>query len=530
MQGAIARVCIVVAAAILNHPLRFPQENATLPDQDEELMARMRQHEERLEMERARLEKELSQPDSEQEETSPEEGYIWCFWSAVSFVVFFAVEVGRVHGGADAANRPVEDEDVFSEGGSVTPRTVALDKEILSNFCGKCTYTSAHENWRVREFVEGFAYDLLDSLRSVCDRQADMEVGDFVGIGSMFESWKVCKPLTCDLIVPFSPPDPYSFQFQLWCSPSSDVPPDMQGCGRIKVSRFGEKQEGCVCGSANLGEDMLCLLHGEDDAVQADRSPDELLCSGNTRFLAKDQVTKWFQVALTKAWGRISYKYDFQLTFRNLDAAGALKIRFPSGKVMVMNIMPVVQLEDTDAYFVSHFPSDCDGSPDPCWPLSFAVYERTLLKHFSKRLPQNSCHLHCLQIVTFLHRKQTALTGKSFLTSYHLKTALLHLLLTQRPASAWSVESTEHRLRDVLGFLQRSLHEKRLHHVLIGNSKVPEEVQVPETFRKAEPVNLFRSLVLRRELHAATVGHFHEMLRNAPVLIREYTRHTYATD
>ncbi|XP_075931883.1 inositol 1,4,5-trisphosphate receptor-interacting protein [Anarhichas minor] len=530
MQGAIARVCMVVAAAILNHPLLLPQENATLPDQDEELMARMRQHEERLEMERARLEKELSQPDSEQEETSSEEDYMWCFWSVVSCVAFFAVEVGMVQGGADAANRPVEDEDVFSEGGSVTPRTVALDKEVLSNFCDKCTYTSAHENWRVREFVEGFAYDLLDSLRSVCDRQADMEVGDFVGIGSMFESWKVCKPLTCDLIVPFSPPDPYSFQFQLWCSASSDVPPDMQGCGRIKVSRFGENQEGCVCSSANLGEDMLCLLHGEDDAAQVDRSPDELLCSSNTRFLAKDQVTKWFQVSLTKAWGRISYKYDFELTFRNLEAAGALKIRFPSGKVMAMNIIPVVQLEDTDAYFVSHFPSDCDGSPDPCWPLSFAVYERNLLKHFSKRLPQNSCHLHCLQILTFLHRKQTALTGKSFLTSYHLKTALLHLLLTQRPSSAWSVESTEHRLRDVLGFLQRSLHEKRLHHVLIGNSKVPEEVQVPEMFRKAEPVNLFRSLVLRRELHAATVGHFHEMLRNAPVLIREYTHRTYATD
>ncbi|XP_075931886.1 inositol 1,4,5-trisphosphate receptor-interacting protein-like isoform X2 [Anarhichas minor] len=190
MQGAIARVCMVVAAAILNHPLLLPQENATLPDQDEELMARMRQHEERLEMERARLEKELSQPDSEQEETSSEEDYMWCFWSVVSCVAFFAVEVGMVQGGADAANRPVEDEDVFSEGGSVTPRTVALDKEVLSNFCDKCTYTSAHENWRVREFVEGFAYDLLDSLRSVCDRQADMEVGDFVGIGSMFESWK----------------------------------------------------------------------------------------------------------------------------------------------------------------------------------------------------------------------------------------------------------------------------------------------------------------------------------------------------
>lgn len=523
MQGAIARVCMVVAAAILNHPLLFPQENTTIPEQDEELIARMREHEERLEMEQARLEKELAQLESKQEETSSEEGYSWYFWSTLSFVIFFTIEIYRVDP-SDAEIRPVEDEDMFSESGSVTPRTMVLDKDVLRNFCDKCTYTSAHENWRVREFVEGFADDLLESLRSVCDREADMEVGDFVGIGSMFESWKVCKPLTCDLIVPFSPPDPYSFQFHLWCSPSSDIPPDMQGCGKIKVTRFGENEEGCLCGSANLGEDMLCLLHSRDDTPKVDLSPDELLCSRNTCFLAKDQVMKWFQISVTKAWGRISHKYDFEVTFRNLDAAGALKIRFRSGKVIVMNIVPVVQLEDTDAYFVSHFPSDCDSSPDPYWPLSFAVYERNLLKHFAKRLPQNSCHLHCLQIVTFLHRKQTGLTGKSALTNYHLKTALLHLLLSKRP-SAWGIDSMEHRLRDVLGFIERSLQEKRLHHVLVGNSKVPQVVQVPEIIRKAEPINLFRSLVLQRELHTATVRHFHEMLRNAPVLIQEYTPH-----
>lgn len=519
MQGAIARVCVVVAAAILNHPLLFPPENTTLQDQDEALMARMQEHEERLQVEQAKLEAELSQLDAKQEETiSEEDGYSWYFWSAVSFIIFFAIEMYRVDQGEI---RPVEDEDVFPESGSVTPRTMVLDKDVLNNFCDKCTYTSSHENWRVREFVEGFADDLLESLRSVCDREADMEVGDFVGIGSMFESWKVCKPLMCDLIVSFSPPDPYCFQFDLWCSPSSDMPPDMQGCGKIKVTR---PEDSCLCGSANMGEDMLCLLHSRNDTLKVEHSPDELLCSRNTSFLAKDQVMKWFQISVTKAWGRISHKYDFEVNFRNLDAAGALKIRFRSGKVIVLNIIPVVQLEDTDAYFVSHFPAECDGAPDPYWPLSLAVYERNLLKHFAKRLPQHSCHLHCLQIVTFLHRKQTGLTGKSALTNYHLKTALLHLLLTKRP-SAWGFESMENRLRDMLSFLQWSLQEKRLHHALIGNSKVPECIQVPEMVRKAEPINLFRSLVLQRELHATTVRHFHEMLRNAPVLIQEYTPH-----
>ncbi|KAM3606409.1 uncharacterized protein V6R79_015594 [Siganus canaliculatus] len=523
MQGALARVCVVVAAAILNHPLLFPQENTTLPEQDEEVIARMREHEEMLVMETAKLEKDISQQESKQEETSSDESYSWYIWGAVSFVIFFTIEMCRVDL-SDSEVPPVEDEDALSESGPVTPSTMVLDKDVLSNFCDKSSYTSSHENWRVREFVEGFADDLLESLRSVCDREADMEVGDFVGIGSMFESWKVCRPLMCDLIVPFSPPDPYSFQFDLWCSTSSDMPPNMQGCGRIKVTRFGESEGGCLCGSANLGEDMLCLLHSRNDPVKADYSPDELLCSRNTRFLAKDQVMKWFQISVTKAWGRISHKYDFEVTFRNLDAAGALKIRFRSGKVIVLNMIPVVQLEDTDAYFVSHFPSDCDSSPDPYWALSLTIYERNLLKYFTKRLPKQSCHLHCLQIVTFLHRKQTGLTGKSELSNYHLKTAVLHLLLSTSP-NVWGMESLEHRLQDVLSFLLRSLQEKRLNHALVGNRKVPENLQVPMILRKAEPINLFRSLVLQRELHAATVKHFHEMIRNAPVLIQEYTPH-----
>lgn len=514
-------MCMVVAAAILNHPLFFPQENITLPEQDEELMARMREHEEKLKMEQARLEKELSQMDSKQEKTSSDDAYTWYFWSAVSFVIFFTIEMCRVDL-ADAELRPVEDEDVVSEGGSVLPRMMVLDKDVLRNFCDKCAYTSAHERRRVTEFVEGFADDLLESLRSVCDSEAGIKVGDFFGIGSMFESWKVFKPLMCDLIVPFSPADPQSFQYSLWCSSSTNITPDLQDCGTIELTRFGKGEQGCLCGSVNLGEDLLCLLHSSNVAVKVSHGPDEPLCSKGTHFLSKDQVMRWFQISVTKAWGRISYKYDFEVTFRNLDAAGALKIRFPSGKVIGLNIIPVVQLGDTDAYFVSRFPSDRDSSPDPYWPLSFAVYEQNLLKYFAKRLPKSSCHLHCLQICTFLHRKQSGLTGQSALTSYHLKTAVLHLLLSTR-TTLWRAESLAHRLQDVFSFLQMSLQEKKLYHALIGNCKVPEEVQIPEMFRKADPINLFRSLVLQRELYASTVRHFQEMLRNAPVLLEEYS-------
>lgn len=504
MQGAIARLCVVVAAAIFN-PILFPHENTTLPEQDDQILTRMREHEERLAQEQLKLEEELSRLEDKQDiHVDVEQDYSWYIWSAVSFIILLTIELCR--GNFELEFSPIEDE---NESETVCPRTMVLSKDILQNFSDKCT--SARENCRLKEFMEGFVDDLLKAFR---DMETVMEIGDFVGFGSMFESWQACKPLTCDLIVPFSPPDPYYFHFCL-----SDIPPNMQGCGAIKVSRLGE---GCVCGSANLGDDMICLLHPSNNNFKPELSPDELLCSKNTNLLSKHEVMKWFQISITKSWSKVSHKYDFELTFRNLDAAGAFKVRLPSGKVIVLNLIPAVQFEDSDAYFVTHLPTTSDCVQDPYWPLSFAVYEKKILRYYTKRLPQNPCHLHCLQIATFLHRKQIGLTGECALTGYHFKTALLHLLMNKRPYT-WGSNKIEQRLRDLLGFVQRSLQEKRLNHTVIGNGKVPKETQIPHVFLEADPVNLFRSVVLDRKRYEDARTHLQEMLRNAPALLQEYT-------
>ncbi|XP_036402662.1 inositol 1,4,5-trisphosphate receptor-interacting protein [Megalops cyprinoides] len=522
MQGAIARVCVVVAAAILNHPLLFPKENLTIPEQEEELLARMREHEEKLEAEQARLERELSEGAPEEARDDPEEGYSCYFWSALSMIIFFTIEVCR-QDLIGSCSPGQEDEDVLTDGTAWACKPLFPDKGVLSSFYERCVRVTPQETRRTCEFVEGFADDLLEALRSASDREADMEVEDCLGVGSIYEGWRASKPLMCDLIVPFAPPEPYSFGFELWCGAAGDVPPDMQGCGRIRLVRA--REAGCLCGGTELGDDMLCLLHqGKNERPRTGGATDDLLCSKDTPYLAKDQVMKWFQIAVTKAWARISHKYEFELAFRNLDSPGALKVRFRSGKVVVLNLTPVVQFEDTDAYFISHFPSEGDSGSDTFWPLSFAVYEKNLLKCLAKSLPENSCHIKCLQIASFLHKKQTGLTGKSALTNYHLKTVLLHLLLGTK-SSAWGAENLELRLRDVMGFLEKSLQEKRLYHVLIGNSRLPKEIGIPAIFCRAEPVNLLRPLVLQRHLYAQTVEHFHEMLKNASVLIQEYMPH-----
>ncbi|XP_026873427.2 inositol 1,4,5-trisphosphate receptor-interacting protein [Electrophorus electricus] len=524
MQGAISRVCMVVVAAILNHPLLFPKENTTITGQENDILARMKEHEERIRTEQTRLELEISKTDQEVLNSSFD-CYGWYFWSALSLVIFFTIEVCRQDLIPGEAPDSAEDEGGYTNGGTVNAKVLDFDKGVLNKFCETSFHPFIHECGRVQEFVEGFADDLLESLRSICDRDVDMELEDFVGVGSMFESWRVCKPPMCDLIVPFVTPEPYHFQFQLWCGASSDIPIGLQGCGRIKLTNTSENYLDCLCGTTNLGEDMLCLLHNRNDSAKTnDHALEKLLCSRNTTFLSKDQVMKWFQISVTRAWGQISHKYEFELTFRNLDSPGALKIRFSSGKVIVLNITPAIQLEDSDAYFISHFPCDTGNASDIYWHLSFTVYERNLLKHMAKSLPENSCHLWCLQLVSFLHRKQAGLTGMSALTNYHFKTALLHLLLNKSP-SAWQPQNLNQRLQDLLGFLQKSLQEKRLSHIIIGNPLVPAEIAVPRIFQTAEPINLFRPLVIQRQIYAKMVEHFHEMLKNAAVLIQEYTPH-----
>ncbi|XP_061088403.1 inositol 1,4,5-trisphosphate receptor-interacting protein [Conger conger] len=411
-----------------------------------------------------------------------------------------------------------QEEDILAEG-SVCP--LLLDEGVLEDFYERCIRSAAPENWRVLDFVEGFSGDLLQALRRTLDREADLQVEDCIGVGSMYESWGVCKPLSCDLIVSLAPPKPYRFCFQLWCGSGNGIP--QQAWGRIQLDSTIQDKTGCHCDTAGRGEDLLCLLHGPCTMTK-ENILENLLCSKDTAHLAKDQVMKWFQLGITKAWGQISHKYEFELIFRNMASPGALKVRFRSGKTIIFNLNPAIRFEDSDVYFVSRFPSNINSSSDTNWPLSFAVYESHLLKYLAKSLPGNSCHVRCLQIVSFLHKKQTGLTGKTSLSVYHFKTALFHLLLDKRPLD-WSSNRLEHRARDILEFVWKSLRKKELRHALVGNGRVPEEIGIPASLRTARPINLFHPLALRKHLYTEAVKHFQEMLRNAAVLIEEYSQH-----
>ncbi|XP_052039883.1 inositol 1,4,5-trisphosphate receptor-interacting protein [Apodemus sylvaticus] len=544
MAMGLFRVCLVVVTAIINHPLLFPRENATVPENEEEIIRKMQEHQEKLQMEQLRLEEEVSRLEAEEEEEEealwqveeedqqePEAHTTWDLWGTLCMIFFLIIEVWRQdHQGGAFPECLGGDEDEVSGLEGPPLRGLRLpNRATLDYFYESYIRSATGDVTRTREFVEGFVDDLLGALRSIYNRNSDMETEDFIGVGSMYENWHAERPLLCRLFVPFIPPEPYSFHTEFWCS-SPSVPLEHQGYGQIKVTLADGNPLGCICDKTKL-EDMVCLLHEENGGAWpscADSGELEgLLCSRDSSYLDGMQVMKWFQTALTRAWHRISHKYEFDLTFGELDTPGSLKIKFRSGNSMPFILTPVIQCNDSDLYFTSQLPKEpCGGAAASStdWILSFAVYERQFLQMTARTLPEGACHLSCLQIACFFLSKQTRQTGPSGLSDYHLKTALLHLLLS-RQAADWKASQLDVRLQELFRFLERSLLEKKLHHFFVGNHKLSEAVGLPEAVRRAEPLNLFRPFVLQRTLYRNTVDSFYEMLKNAPMFISEYSPH-----
>ncbi|XP_037546444.1 inositol 1,4,5-trisphosphate receptor-interacting protein [Nematolebias whitei] len=376
------------------------------------------------------------------------------------------------------------------------------DAATLHYFFDKCVQISSEKKCREGEFLEGFANDLIEAMRSICDNNGGMAIEDFQVVN------------TCDIVVHVTPPEPYGFQCQLGNNQVSGLLLDMQVCGQIKLVEEKKSQNGCPCQSS---EEMVCLLHCESEIKTKTVNVWDDLCSKNSPFLSKAKVARWFQRTIKQAWAQISHKYEFELIIRHVEAPGALVIRFRSGKKISFNMNPVVKFNSEAHFFITPWSS---STLDIFWTLSLTNYENCLLEYLSKHLPENSCHNQTLEIACFLHRRQMALTGSSALTDYHFKMALMHLLLTKK-SSEWNPDFVAHRLQDLLGYIEESLEKKLLTHVFIGNP-LAQVIELPTEFTKNKPVNLFHPFVLHNCIYQTAVAHFQEMLRNTCMLIHEY--------
>ncbi|KAK2909212.1 hypothetical protein Q8A67_005049 [Cirrhinus molitorella] len=441
------------------------------------------------------------------QESDQEETYSWYIWKTLSLISFF-----RFLKFLRERSKPQKKTLRCLNVSQVSD----LDYKTLASFHNQCVLVPPNHSWQTCEFVEGFVNDLLEAVKTT---GSDMEMKDFVGVGSLYEQWSSRKSIVCDVHVPIIPPKPYSFEFEL--TKESSCSSTVQYCCKVKMVKGGTSSTACPCSNSNPDDDddTLCLLHPDkkDDHV-TENDINDLLCQENSTYLSKTQVLKWFKSAIRKAWDEISHKYEFELIFRSRENPQSLKVRFRSGRVILFNLTPVVKFRDSDVHLIPCSPSAMFS--DTHWPVCFTRYESTLLQHITKTLPDNACHIHCLQILSFLHKHQTGLTGPCGLTSYHLKNALLHLLVNK--PSSWDPEQMGCRLNDLLTFLEQKLKAKSLNHALVRNPLIPSEIGFPEEFRVGKPVNLFLPLLSNQELYLKTNRHLLEMIRNMPVLIYEY--------
>ncbi|XP_062244803.1 inositol 1,4,5-trisphosphate receptor-interacting protein [Platichthys flesus] len=438
------------------------------------------------------------------EKTMPDwqEDYLWYIWNTFSIIsiIRFVRKYLRKN-----SMRP--DESNTLSGTCITGEVPLPDSNTLQNFHSKYVKASSNNKWREGEFLEGFANDMVEAMRVVCKGDGGMVIED-------------CQLLdSCDLIVPFTPPEPYDFQCLLSNHQGSDLLPDMQVCGQIKLVEDNKFQNDCPCHSSGA-DDMVCLLHCENEKVQTKTTDvcEHPLCLKNTPFLSKSLVTRWFQSTIKQAWAQISHKYDFELSICYIDAPGALVVRFRSGKKLCFSMNPVVKFNSDAHFYITPFsPSNLDTH----WTLSLTIYEDRLLQCLSKHLPENPCHMQTLEIAWFLHQRQTAMSAGCLLKFSHFKTVLFHMLLTKDP-SQWKPSLVACRLRDLFDFMERSLEKKLLHNVFIGNPATQKIMLLPAEFTQAKPVNLFYPLVVQNCIYRNTVMHFQEMLRNTQMLINDH--------
>ncbi|XP_066518318.1 inositol 1,4,5-trisphosphate receptor-interacting protein [Hoplias malabaricus] len=458
--------------------------------------------------------KPSSSSQEQNQELLSENAYTWYLWKGLSLFSVIRLLRKLIARKSKTSGKPSSNMDskTISLATSISAKISVLDHKVLSCFYEQCVQIPPSTQEQVCDFVEGFVDELLEAAKRTSIKANDLQIGDFVGVGSLYEFWATGKTIVCDLYVRIIAPNSYSFDFEL----------NMPGSGRIKLLKVQNSSNGCPCSvGIKDDDDMLCLIHSHNEtkSVVLDAF-DGPLCAENTPYLAKTQVVRWFRKTIRKAWEENSHKYEFELAFRNQAAPGALKVRLRSGQVILFNITPVVQIQGSDLYLVSYLSSD-QRTSDTAWPISLASYEKALLQHFKKSLPYDSCHIQCLQILSFLHKNQNTLTGKCGLTNYHLKLTLLHVLFATKPTE-WKLEHLAGRLTDMLIFLQQSLEACRFHHSLVGNSLVPSSIGLPKGVKLAKPTNLFLPEISDPELHRRTLQHLQELVKNTPVLIQEY--------
>ncbi|XP_068045651.1 inositol 1,4,5-trisphosphate receptor-interacting protein-like 1 [Anomalospiza imberbis] len=338
----------------------------------------------------------------------------------------------------------------------------------------------------ISELMESFTCVFVDSVSNSFYPVPQ----EAIGVGSAFEGW---SPREWDgvyrVLVPLNPPPGHVFHLEL------------NSAGQMAARTFSVRVElVCMCERERLGEKLLCVLHHSQEELRREqkRSLLETLCTGS--YLDVEKTSHWFYQLVRCSWLHVPQSYSWHLVFQ--PCSRSCQFQLCKGKrSLTVEMLFGVRQGDSDIFVVSHSteaqkgnssnsvssqPAEANIMASTAWPETYAVAEAKFFQHIAKQVPCESLHLKCLQVFTCI------LKGTGF-SSSTWKTVVMHVLTTV-PLSRWHRREFAQRLWDVMAYLRRCLHLKRLEHFVLGNERLPAEISLPPAMRRLEPLNLFEHL------------------------------------
>uniref|UniRef100_A0A8C0J8E1 ITPRIP like 1 n=2 Tax=Chelonoidis abingdonii TaxID=106734 RepID=A0A8C0J8E1_CHEAB len=531
---AVGSLLFLAVLVIVHHPLMVSDK------QDPATVQRAQQQEQQLALEMTRLQLEFEQRNQEERpgphqslgpnQSQGEEGttalrvaakqgpndVVWNGWSCGFLVIILlfelcrpslAPESGYDSSSEDASSEEEEDDAEAAPGGSCTQHPDFPDRAALEHFYEQHLQGVSEDLASTCKFVAGLVNSLLEVCQVLTYQTFLPQLQNCFGVASAFEGW--CPHRDSEayrVLVPLLPPKGHSFLLEM-----ENVEGALEKHGHILVELE------CVCKRERLLGDVVCLLHqAEEDLSDNIQGPFRvhLLCTSS--HLDVEKTILWFHSLVGKAWALVAHNYSFQLTPQPSASSCKLSLVCESRRDLSIEIILGVQRGDSLVFLASHG-AETGPPSSTVWLETFAVQEMLFFQWVSRYTPKDSCHLKCLQILIYLKECRLPTLENRILTTYHFKTALMHLL-PLLPLLEWRPEQLAQRLQDILSYLRHSLEEKCLYHFLIGNSTLASHIPVPKAFRNAEPLNLFQHLALEPAAHAQAMSEFLEVMEQVRAL------------
>ncbi|TFJ98830.1 basement membrane-specific heparan sulfate proteoglycan core protein-like [Platysternon megacephalum] len=533
---AVGSLLFLAVLAIVHHPLMVSDK------QDPATVQRARQQEQRLALEMTRLQLEFEQRNQEErpgprqslgpnqsqgeeaatalrvvaEQGSDDVAWDGWHWGVLVITLLFELcrpsmepESSCDSSSEDASSEEEEEDEAEAAPGGSCPRHPDFpDRAALEHFYEQHLQGVSADLASTCEFVVGLVNSLLEACRVLTYQTFLPQLENCIGVASAFEGWCPHRDAKAyRVLVPLLPPKGHSFRLEL-----ENAAGTLEKHGHVLVELE------CVCKREKLLGDVLCLLHHAEEDLSDNKQG--LLCTSSHLDVGKTIL--WFHRLVGKAWALVAHNYSFQLTAQPSASSCKLRLAYESGRALSIEIILGVQWGDSLVFLASHG-AETGHPSSTVWLETFAVQEMLFFQLVSRHAPQDRCHLKCLQILTHLKECRLPTLENRILTTYHFKTALMHLLLLV-PLSEWGPEQLAQRLQDILSFLRRGLEEKRLYHFLIGNSALSSQIPVTKACRNAEPLNLFQHLALEPAAHAQATSEFLEVMEQVWALVPQRSR------